>query len=155
MPRTARKMLGSAVYDPVIERCPSSVSPLLERQVGPFDHSPVKNLNCAPVNGTTLNLPCRTAANQQELVSLNFGQVTGLPTPSSLDLRLRFLGSEAFTETTDAVPPRSYARSFVNHQPVAGFISRRCLSATDLPRRPDGVLVSLQSATSIRSARLE
>src|ERR1700732_4243691 len=69
-------------------------------------HSPVRNLNCASVSGTTLSLPCRASGDSvNNLFDLASARVTGfgfaLPT---LIFTCGFFASDASTETTAAVP---------------------------------------------------
>src|SRR5579863_5033577 len=43
-------------------------------------HSPVKNLYCSLLSGTTLSLPCRTSGESaNSLLALTSASVTGLP----------------------------------------------------------------------------
>src|SRR5512146_2287270 len=72
----------------------------------PFRQSPLRNLNCAVFSGTTLNLPWRTnGESAKSLCALISAKVTGLPSAFPILIFTRgFLGSEASTETTDAVP---------------------------------------------------
>src|SRR5579872_6885034 len=69
-------------------------------------HSPVRNLYCAELRGTTLSLPCRTSGESaNDLFALTSPRVTGSPSAfPALTVTRGFFGSESSTETTVAVP---------------------------------------------------
>src|ERR1700682_4225880 len=69
-------------------------------------HSPVRNLCCSLLSGTTLSLPCRTRGESaNSLLAFTSASVTGLPSGfPALIFTCGFLGSAASTETTLAVP---------------------------------------------------